>query len=472
MTVSVERSAVRHPLFHANCAIAEPSSCATLPKLNASLPFAPNRLGPIWSVPMHGATVSRPWLIDSCTTGAARSTSHVVKMIFAPWPISLSAQAFATGALLPCVSHVLISSGWPRTPPRASICLTRICAAASAGPSNGAIGPVESCAQPMTIGEPALTRAAAVAASATSAAAATSRATPARTPFELTFIWSPSGRPPRLRGDGDGGFATLSCDEAGVPAPLEALERPLDELLRRLRPQRAFERGAEAAVVGEQLQVVRPLPAGLVERAQQARQVGDAVAGEDPVGPAAARLAVVGDVDAGEAADVLGDVVEDAGRVPQVPRVELDAERRRVAGVPDQLDRLPERGDDRPLRRVEALVGLERDRQPEALRLAGERAQAVGDGRPRVVRVAAGAGAGQADDPGRPERREPLERGAERLHAGGGSVGAAKERQGQDRRDRGHRRGRGEAARLEELERLGVAAVRKLQLPDADPEAL
>ena len=29
---------------------------------------------------------------DSCTTGVAKWTSHVVKMIFAPWPISLSAQ--------------------------------------------------------------------------------------------------------------------------------------------------------------------------------------------------------------------------------------------------------------------------------------------------------------------------------------------------------------------------------------------
>ena len=38
------------------------------------------------------------------------------------------------------------------TPPCALSCLTRICAAASAGLSNGAIGPFESYAQPITIG--------------------------------------------------------------------------------------------------------------------------------------------------------------------------------------------------------------------------------------------------------------------------------------------------------------------------------
>ncbi len=48
--------------------------------------------------------------MDSCTTGAARSTSQVVKMMFAPPLIRLSAHAFAIAGLLPCVSHVMISS--------------------------------------------------------------------------------------------------------------------------------------------------------------------------------------------------------------------------------------------------------------------------------------------------------------------------------------------------------------------------
>ncbi len=93
---------------------------------------------------MHGAIASTPALIASWTTGAAKSTSHVVKMTFAPPASSLSAHAFAIAGLFPCVSQVLITSGRPRTPPFALTCLTRICAAASAGLSNGAIAPVES----------------------------------------------------------------------------------------------------------------------------------------------------------------------------------------------------------------------------------------------------------------------------------------------------------------------------------------
>ncbi len=58
--MSVASEAVFQPFVHAYCAIAEPSSWATLPNVNASVPFAPNRFGPIWSVPMHGATVSLP----------------------------------------------------------------------------------------------------------------------------------------------------------------------------------------------------------------------------------------------------------------------------------------------------------------------------------------------------------------------------------------------------------------------------
>ena len=164
--------------------MAEPSSCATLPKLKASLPFDPNRFGPIWSVPMHGATARMPRLIASCTTGAARSTSHVVKMMFACWPISLSAHAFEIAALSPCVLHVTICSGRPPTPPFAFTCATRSFAAASAGPSNGAIGPdfEPSYAQPMMIGDACadLVWAAAVAARATTAIAAPSRMSPIR----------------------------------------------------------------------------------------------------------------------------------------------------------------------------------------------------------------------------------------------------------------------------------------------------
>jgi hypothetical protein len=47
MTVSVASEALRQPRLHAYSAIAEPSSCATLPYENARRPLAPKRFGPI-----------------------------------------------------------------------------------------------------------------------------------------------------------------------------------------------------------------------------------------------------------------------------------------------------------------------------------------------------------------------------------------------------------------------------------------
>src|SRR5688572_24440052 len=101
---------------------------------------------------MHGATVSLPRLIDSVTTGVAKSTSQVTNMTCAPLPSRLAAQDFAFAGLLLFVSHVSILSGRPTTPPLALIWATRIFAAASAGPSNGAMFPLLSNAQPITIG--------------------------------------------------------------------------------------------------------------------------------------------------------------------------------------------------------------------------------------------------------------------------------------------------------------------------------
>ena len=149
------RFAVRQPLRYAYSAIAEPSSWATLPKLNASLPALPKRFGPIWSVPMHGAIVSLPALSDSWTTGVAKSTSHVVKTMCAPWPSRLAAHDLALAGLLLFVSQVTSLNGRPRTPPLALIWPMRIFAAASAGLSNGAMFPLLSNAQPITIGDAA-----------------------------------------------------------------------------------------------------------------------------------------------------------------------------------------------------------------------------------------------------------------------------------------------------------------------------
>src|SRR5438067_8976811 len=275
---------------------------------------------------MHGAIVRRPLLIDSCTAGAARSTSQVVKMTFAPWEMSLSAQAFDTAGLSPCVSQVLITSWCPLTPPFALICATRICAAASAGPSNGAIGPVESCAHPMTIGEPACVRAAAVAAS-TSAAAVT-----ARSAIRLTCspLWTASGRHPPFR-----------------PALQQLRPASIDELGGIDVPERVRIRRAEGSVVGEDLDVVEAVPARALEGAEDGGDAGDAVAGKDAVGPAARRLAPVVHVHACDELRVALDLLEEIGGVPHVPDVELDAERGR-ADLVDDGGGVAERAQHRP----------------------------------------------------------------------------------------------------------------------------
>ena len=93
---------------------------------------------------MHGAIARMPRLIASWTTGVAKSTSQVTNMMSAPLPIRPAAHAFAFAGLLFCVSHVMIRSLRPLTPPRALICWTRTLAAASAGPSNGAMFPLPS----------------------------------------------------------------------------------------------------------------------------------------------------------------------------------------------------------------------------------------------------------------------------------------------------------------------------------------
>jgi hypothetical protein len=90
-------------------------------------------------------------------------------------------------------------------------------------------------------------------------------------------------------------------------------------------------------------------------------EIADALSGQRAIGKAARRLAVVGDMDPDETADLAFDVVVERRRVPKVPRVELDPERRRVPRVADQLHRFGDRRDERPLSATDALVGLEPD---------------------------------------------------------------------------------------------------------------
>ena len=90
-------------------------------------------------------------------------------------------------------------------------------------------------------------------------------------------------------------------------------------------PERVRVGGAEGSVVGEDLDVVEAVPAGAVERAEDRGDVRVAVAGKHAVGPAPRRLATVADVDAGDERRVALDLVEEVGRVPEMPDVELDA---------------------------------------------------------------------------------------------------------------------------------------------------
>src|SRR3954469_21487523 len=101
---------------------------------------------------MHGATASMPLLMNVCTAGAANSTSQVTIPITAPLAIRLVAQAFDLAGLEFCVSQVISESGRPLTPPFELIFLIWSCAAASAGPSNGAMLPFRSVGYPMMIG--------------------------------------------------------------------------------------------------------------------------------------------------------------------------------------------------------------------------------------------------------------------------------------------------------------------------------
>jgi hypothetical protein len=139
-----------------------------------------------------------------------------------------------------------------------------------------------------------------------------------------------------------------------------------------------------------------------------------------------------------------------------VPGVELDPDRVR-ADLVDQLDRVAERVHDRPVLDPLPLEGLEREPQVQARGFGADLAEALDDGR-TVAR------AGQADDAGRVEGGEAVERAEDRGDPLARVVRARQERQRVDRGDRRDGGRRPEAARLEALERVG----RELQLPDAD----
>src|SRR5947209_3154041 len=274
-------------------------------------------------------------------------------MTLAPPAMSLSAHAFAIVGLLPCVLQVLITSGRPFTPPFASICATRIFAAASAGPSNGAIAPFASNAQPMTIGLPAVVRAAAVAARTSPATAIATSA------LRFTLFSSLDG----------------SCRHPPFhPALDQLLPAPSDELGAVHVPERVRVRDAERSVVGEDLDVVEAVPACAVERAEYGGHRRDAVAGKDAVGPAPRRLAPVVHVHSGDERRVPLDLVEEVRRAPEMPHVELDTERRRADPFDDRRG-VAERARDRPVLEALALERLQGDAQADLLGFGDHLAQ-------------------------------------------------------------------------------------------------
>src|SRR3954465_2554834 len=137
--------AVRQPREYAYSASAEPSSCAVPPMVKASLPFLPKRCGPIWSVVVQGAIVSRPLLRNSCVAAAPYSTSQVSIAIFAPCWMSCAAHDFCR------LSWWLQILFWKFGPPLPARFAAPICAPASAGESNGFMLLVRSTAAPITI---------------------------------------------------------------------------------------------------------------------------------------------------------------------------------------------------------------------------------------------------------------------------------------------------------------------------------
>ena len=150
------------------------------------------------------------------------------------------------------------------------------------------------------------------------------------------------------------------------------------------------------------------------------------------------------------------------GRVPEMPAVELDAERGTV-GVLEELDGLGKGRDHRPVLPADAVDRLQTDTHTCTRGFVPDRPQSFDDG------VAIVARSRQANDAAGLERGEPVERRADRLDPLLRLLRAFHQRQRQDRRHRRNRGGRAEPTRLELLERLRVAAGRELDLPHADP---
>jgi len=108
------------------------------------------------------------------------------------------------------------------------------------------------------------------------------------------------------------------------------------------------------------------------------------------------------------------DLVEQVRRVPEVPDVELDADRGR-AGLVDELDGLAQRVDDRPALEALALERLEREPEAGALGFGAELAQALDDEGPARPRSGAARAAGDAEDGSGAKGGETVDRPQDRV---------------------------------------------------------
>src|SRR4051812_43036465 len=160
---------------------------------------------------------------------------------------------------------------------------------------------------------------------------------------------------------------------------------------------------------------------------------------------------------AGDEMRVARDLFEQAGRVPEVPDVELDPNGV-AADLLEELGGIAERVQDRPALDPLQLERLDGQPQVETLRLARDLAYAADRG-------LAVARAGEAEDRRRLVRRENLERAQHSGHPLAHGAGAGQQRQRMHRRNRWNGRRGAEAARPELLERV----VAELELPDSDP---
>ena len=194
-----------------------------------------------------------------------------------------------------------------------------------------------------------------------------------------------------------------------------------------LVPERVRVRGAERAVVGEDLDVVEAVPAGALERARgwpERRRLRRPAARGPPSRGSARASRTRARRRSGRSSAAMSS--KSVGVFQRCQTSNWRPQRGRAARVADQLDRLGDRGRDRPVLATVALVRLERDPQTEPLRLGGDLPQAVDDD----ARASSGRGrarSGQADDAAGAERREAVERAQDRVDALAAGPRAAEE---------------------------------------------